>query len=236
MQSKKIQLFILPYAGGSAAAFGKLTGLINAEIEVVAVEYPGRGTRAKEPLSVSFQEMLEDAVNYCREKRREEIPYCMMGYSMGSVLAYEILARKAIPGELRHFFIAAEVSPKERALELRKVANPTEERILQRVAELGGLDERLLKNQRFREIYINPMLNDYRRFFEYRFPGYSDRLMVDATVFYSEKDTAFLDVVKWKELIQGEIEYYQLGENHFFINQLYRKMAEVINETIIGTM
>ena len=232
MQTKKMQLFILPYAGGSIAAFKRLTDLIDDRIDVVTVEYAGRGTRAKDALASSIWELLDDAIAYCCERRNPDIPYSVMGYSMGSVLAYEMVARKVLEGKLRHLFISAEVSPKDRSLELRKVENPTEERILERARRLGGLDERMLKNKRFADIYIKPMLSDYRLFFEYRFGDHNEKINVDTTFFYCEKDTALVDVQKWNELIEGQFDFHELGENHFFINQHYEEMAKVINDTL----
>ncbi|MCR5518542.1 MAG: hypothetical protein K6F17_08235 [Lachnospiraceae bacterium] len=232
MQNKKMQLFIFPYAGGSIAAFKRLTDLIDDRIDVVTVEYAGRGTRVKNALASSIWEFLDDAIEYCRERRNTDIPYSVMGYSMGSVLAYEMVARKALVGKLRHLFISAEVSPKDRSLELRKVENPTEERILERARRLGGLDERMLKNKRFADIYIKPMLSDYRLFFDYRFGDHKEKINVDTTFFYCEKDTALVDVQKWNELIEGQFDFHELGENHFFINQYYEEMARVINNTL----
>ena len=232
MPDKKMQLFILPYAGGSIAAFNRLTDSIDERVDVVTVEYPGRGTRVKEPLCGSIEDLLNDAIQYCCDRRVESLPYAVMGYSMGSVLAYEMIIRKSIPGELKHLFISAEVSPKDRSLELRKVENPTEERILERAKRLGGLDERILKNRRFADIYIKPMLSDYRLFFDYRFGGYTEKIKVDTTFFYCENDTPCEDVLRWNELIDGEFDFHEMGENHFFINQHYEEMAVVINETM----
>lgn len=233
MQNKEVQLFILPYAGGSIAAFKRLTDLIDERIDVVTVEYPGRGTRVKEPLVDNIEALIKDAIKFCYERRNNSIPYAVMGYSMGSVMAYEMLARKALPGELRHFFVSAEVSPKERSLELRKVSNPTNERLLERARSLGGLDERMLCNKRFFDIFIRPMLSDYRLFFEYRFPGYQEKLKADTTFFYCEQDTSLIDIEKWSELIEGKYDFHEMGENHFFINQHYQEMAKVINDTLV---
>ena len=182
MPDKKLQLFILPYAGGSNTSFRRLSALIDEWVEVITVEYPGRGTRAKEPYSTGFWDLFEDAANYIRKRRNANIPFCLMGYSMGSILVYE-LARYNIPGILKHMFIAAEVSPRGRALELRQVDNPTEEELIERAKQLGGFDERMLMNPRFREIYLKPMLSDYRNFLEYRFTEASGRITTDTTFF-----------------------------------------------------
>ena len=233
MQNKELQLFILPYAGGSIAAFKRLTDLIDERIEVITVEYAGRGTRAKEPLAESVQSLLDDAIAYCQERRKQGLPYAVMGYSMGSVLAYEMIARQEIFGQLRHFFISAEVSPKDRWLELRKVEDPTEERILERARRLGGLEERMLKNKRFFDIYIKPMLSDYRLFFDYQFSDPYEKLHVNTTFFYCQQDTALEDVKKWDELIDGEFAFYEMGKDHFFINQRDEEMAGIINRTLV---
>ncbi len=232
MQEKHIQLFILPYAGGSIAAFKRLTDLIDKRIDVITVEYLGRGTRAKEPLAESFWDLMDDAVVYCKERRNVDLPYAVMGYSMGSILSYEIIVRKALAGELKHLFISAEVSPKDRSLELQKEDCLTGERILERAKSLGGINERMIGNKRFADIYIRPMISDYRNFFGYRFGDYTERIEADTTFFYSEEDTALKDVRKWEELIDGSFDYHELGKNHFFINQQYEEMARVINETL----
>ena len=229
---KDIQLFILPYAGGSIASFKRLTSLLDEHIEAITVEYPGRGARAKESLSTNFEELLKDTIEYCRARRKSDLPYTIMGYSMGSVLAYEIIARGALNERPKHIFIAAEVSPKDRALELRKVENPTEERIVERARKLAGFDDRLPTNKRFFDIYMKPMMSDYRLFFQYRFSGISEKINANTTVFYCEKDTPYDDVCKWEDLIDGAFDYHEMGENHFFINQHYVEMAAIINNAL----
>ena len=230
--SKDIQLFILPYAGGSIASFKRLTGLLDEHIDVITVEYPGRGTRAKTQLVSTFEDLLRDAIDYCRARRKPDLPYAIMGYSMGSVLAYEIVARGALNDMPKHIFIAAEVSPKDRAQELRKVENPTEERIIERARKLGGFDDGLLTNKRFFDIYMNPMMSDYRLFFQYRFSGISEKINANTTVFYCEKDMPYDDVCKWEDLMDGVFDYHEMGENHFFINQHYEEMATIINNVL----
>ena len=232
MNDKELQLFILPYAGGSIASFRRLTDLIDERIEVVPVEYAGRGVRAKEPLASSLAEMLEDAIRYCKEYRDRNVPYAVFGYSMGTLLGYEMLVRGGLSGELIHFFVAAEVSPQTRALELRQEKNPTDEIVLKRARDLGGLDERLLNNKRFADIYLKPMISDYKHFFEYRFDDSGKKIDCDATFFYCEKDTALCDVKKWEQLINGEYDYHELGEGHFFINQEYEEMARIVNHRL----
>ena len=105
--------------------------------------------------------------------------------------------------------------------------------MIERAKSLGGLDTRLLENKRFVEVYLRPMVSDFRHLFEYRYKDYGRTSHCDTTFFYSESDTKKKDVGQWEKLIDGSYEYYEMGSNHFFINQYYDEMAEVINEKLI---
>ena len=233
MHSKQIQLFIFPYAGGSIASFKRVTDLLDQRIDVVTVEYSGRGTRSKEPLAASFGEMLDDATKYCMQRRKDTIPFAVMGYSMGCFLSYEALAKKLIQGEATHYFLCAEISPQTRRFELENVQNPSDDWLIERAKELGGLDERLLNDERFRELFLAPMVSDFRHLFEYRYKDYKKRIKTDTTFFYCEKDTPKADVQKWELLIDGRFDYHEMGMNHFFINQHFKEIANVINSCLI---
>ncbi len=229
---KRVQLFILPYAGGSTAALKRLTDLIDEKIETITVEYPGRGTRAKEPFADSIESLIADAISYCKSRREKSVPYAIMGYSMGSVLAYEIVARGSLVGTLQHLFIGAQISPKERSEKFGRIVDPSEGQIIEIAMRFGGLDKRMLENKRFFDIYIKPMISDYRLFFDYRFREHREKTRVDTTFFYCERDTRVTDVEKWIELLEGRFEYYEMGENHFFINSCYDRIADIINKTL----
>ena len=48
IMNHKIQLFLLPYAGGSSFSFMKLVHFLNPQIEAIPIEYAGRGRRKEE--------------------------------------------------------------------------------------------------------------------------------------------------------------------------------------------
>ncbi len=229
MKNKGMQLFVLPYAGGSNANFKRLKEGIDPRIEVIVIEYPGRGKRRGEDFSETLTGLIRDAADSMNRKRDVELPYSVLGYSMGSVLAYEILVSGEINGACSHVFLSAEISPRDRAAQLSQVQNPTDQFILKRAKGLGGLDPRLAENERFAQIFIRPLVSDYKLFYTYRFADGRDKLKCNATFFYSQKDTPLAEVKKWDELIEGDLDYYEFGENHFFINQYYAQMSEIIN-------
>ena len=94
----KKQIFCFTYAGGNATLF-----------ELVKMEYSGHGTRHKEPLYMSFDELADDMYAGLKSKYNGS-EYALFGYSMGTISLVEVLKRIItdqkipLPG---HVFLAA---------------------------------------------------------------------------------------------------------------------------------
>lgn len=234
MNDRKIQLFIMPYAGGSSYSFNKLLRYIDSKIDVVIVEYPGRGTRANEKLVDSFEDLLIDSMEYASVKRNMLMPYAIMGYSMGSILAYELLRSGVLGEKVSHTFICAQVSPIECSLEFSREGNLTDEAIIEKAREKGCVDDRLLYNKRFYDIYVYPVVSDYKLLYEYRYCEKGEPVVSNTTFFYCENDTSQKRLLEWNKLIEGEFDFYEYKGGHFFMNQYYREMASVINKKLLG--
>ena len=93
MNKKKIQLFLLPFAGGNSASFKRLTDLLDSHIEVISVEYAGRLSRYKEDYITDYEKFLEDVASYIHG-RRSDLPIAVLGYSLGSVLAFDLITKR----------------------------------------------------------------------------------------------------------------------------------------------
>lgn len=233
IMDKKIQLFILPFAGGCKDSFKRLIEYIDKRIEVTAIEYPGRGERAREPLVNTFQELFSDAANTAQSMRNERIPYSVFGYSMGAIIGYEFLRGNILPGKTKRNFFCAQISPKERAKEFNLIKSESDDIIINTIKDMGGINECLDRNKRFHDIYIKPVLSDIKALYQYRFKESRIKIKTDITLFYSNKETTLKDMHKWSELIEGDIEYCQYEGNHFFIQEHYFDIARTINDRLL---
>lgn len=102
---KKIKLLCLPYAGASATIYYKFQPLLEEKINLIPIELSGRGTRIDEPLLFSFKEAINDVVNQIQANINSEDEYMILGYSFGSLLAYE--ASQRLKKKPLHLFLAA---------------------------------------------------------------------------------------------------------------------------------
>ncbi len=84
-----MQLFCVPYAGGSSRAYRNWPREFPDGTEVVALEFAGRGSRAKQPFPESVPEAALDLAETVRERATGE-PYVLFGHSMGSLVVFEM--------------------------------------------------------------------------------------------------------------------------------------------------
>lgn len=114
-----MQLFCITYAGGSAKFIREFADLLPKEIECIAIEYTGRGERFKEAMYESFDEMVEDVEKQINMQVDTNTEMAVWGYSMGSLVAYEIVSRKLLIKQPITLFVAAHFSPTVSSVEDR---------------------------------------------------------------------------------------------------------------------
>lgn len=224
---EKIQLFILPFAGGNASSFNKLIEFIDQRIEVVTIEYSGRGTRLKEGYIVDYDMFIADVVQQIRRRRNPKLDLSLFGYSMGATIVYELTSSNMLDAKPKHIFYGA-----RNCLKTEKLSAMDEDDFVRYSMTLGGFDEHIIQNKRMFKLFIHPLKDDYTIAKQYKF---SEGILpsCDTTVFYCEKDTSYNEVYGWSELTVGSTSFYEFGENHFFIKDHYKEIAEIINNTLL---
>lgn len=232
MKEKRIQLFLLPFAGGSSLSFMKMLRFLDPCIEAITIEYSGRGSRKNENFIERYDDFLKDVIAYISSHRSKELPYAIFGYSMGSVLAFDIVSNNLLDSMPKHAFFCAEGSliinnP------ARMYGSLPEKEFKEKIILMDGLDRRLLENESLLDSYINLIRKDFNILGQFKYPSNS-KIECDATIIYSSKDSTCINMDDWSKVVNGNINFYQIGNNHFFIHQNYREIADIINNSIIG--
>lgn len=222
---RKIQLFCLPFAGGSRASFKQLESMLEPSIDVFTIEYPGRATRIDEPFADSWESLMEDVKKQIKDHRISSLPFAILGYSMGTAIAYEMLQFRLDEKPI-HAFLCARGCGGQFDIpgELK-----SKDEFAQELKKLGGMDERILKDRRFLNLFMCPVYEDYKLLNQYYYKPDKGLPEMDFTVFYCEKDTPYDTVQQWQNRTTGSVEYFEMGENHFFINSDCEEMAHIIN-------
>ena len=227
----KPQLFCFTFAGGTAAFFDVIEKEL-PNIDLVKLEYAGHGNRRKEPTYQDFDALAEDMFSSFK-KAYSGGRYGIMGYSMGSISAAEVLKR-IISESLTlptHVFLAAH-EPHTKAELMNFTPDELDAWVRERTIQFGAVPEKLINNRPFWRTYLPLYRADYSIIGTYRFEELDLKTEIPATFFYSEKDTPLKEMELWKKYFVGETDFYRFEGNHFFIQEHHSEMAEIIQEKL----
>ena len=232
MQDERFLLFCFPYAGGTSDFYNDIEEACGDRVEFVKLDYAGHGKRMKEKLCQSIGELTEDLLPQVKKRLKANpgMSYAMMGYSMGSIVMFDMLIRIAAISDCRLpwgvFISAHEPQPIESLKHIPE--ENTDDWVKERTIEFGGIDKRLLNNSSFWRIYLPIFKADYKMIADYRFADISFTTNVPATVFYSEEDTPLREMQEWKRYFVGDCDFVSYNGSHFFIENNYQDMADII--------
>ncbi len=107
-----LRLVCLHHAGGTSALFDAWPDGLPAQVEVIAVELPGRGSRADEAPCTELGPLL-DALERALASLHDR-PFALFGHSFGAVVAFELCRRLRRQGAPMpsHLFVSGFVGPR----------------------------------------------------------------------------------------------------------------------------
>lgn len=107
----QVRLFCLPPAGGGTTLFRDWRQELDASVELILVQLPGRETRLDEP-PIRDREALVERLGRLLLPEIER-PFALFGHSFGALLAFELarLLRRRGWGKPAHLFFSARRAP-----------------------------------------------------------------------------------------------------------------------------
>ena len=137
-----LRLVCFPYAGGGASVFRTWPDGLPANVEVWAVELPGRETRSRDRLLYARSELvaqLADAV-----APQLQAPFVLYGHSLGAVIAFHFareLRRRGCTAPA-HLFVSGRQAPQ--LAEPAPMHGLPDAQLLDRLHRLGGIPDAVL--------------------------------------------------------------------------------------------
>ncbi|MFE4336625.1 thioesterase II family protein [Streptomyces sp. NPDC056831] len=211
-----VRLVCFPHAGGAASYFFQVSRQLSAVADVLAVQYPGRQERRKEPFISSVTELADVLVAELRQWA--DRPLALFGHSMGALVAYEVARRLEQEGvKPVALFASGRAAPslsRDEGVHLR-----SDEGLLDKVRELGGTAGALLEDPDVVEMLMPAIRNDYRAVETYRHtPG--QPLACPLVVFTGDADPQVTraGAQAWDAFSTGGFELNTYSGGHFFLD------------------
>jgi medium-chain acyl-[acyl-carrier-protein] hydrolase len=139
------RLICFPHGGGGASVFADWTSMIPPEIELVAVQLPGRQNRiAEEPFNAAGP-LINALVHALRPVL--DGAFSFFGHSCGAALAYELTWALRAQGRCgpEQLFLSAQAAPGVTGI--RQLHDLPDEEFLAEVLALGGMDPELSQDE-----------------------------------------------------------------------------------------
>ncbi|MER6786899.1 alpha/beta fold hydrolase [Streptomyces sp. NPDC000658] len=155
------RLYAFPHAGGSAAAYARWARLLPDDVEVAAVQLPGRQDRRATAAFTDLDTLVE-AVYEALEDDLDGRPFAFFGHSMGALLAYRLTVALRADGARGPVLLAVSgweggahrVSPVP-------VERMPDDEFLERVAGFGGLPPECTENSELLELVLPTLRADF---------------------------------------------------------------------------
>lgn len=213
-------LFCLSHAGGSAALYGQWGREFCDEIQVVALEYPGRGSRCRETLYGNFAEGVDDLVTQVVGRVAPGRRYALFGHSMGATMAYEIYRRLQglhylLPS---HVFLSGKNPPDEEVC--RRDVALDESSLTTLLTRLGGIPPELMDNMRFLKRHLEVFRSDLELLDTYcTSPNHF--LIRGLVILFGRDDDTVTEqsLEQWGRYGQGGHKMYSFDGGHFYLKQ-----------------
>lgn len=221
------RLVCFAHAGGAAGYWQPLADALPGRVEVLAVQYPGRQDRHREPavedlhaLAARVADVLRDSVGGA------EAPWAFLGHSMGASVAYETAALLGGAGP-RVLFVSGRRAPSRP----RRTAESfrDDRALLDKVRGLGGTAARLLDDADVQELILPALRADYRAVAAYTgTPGAPLSCPVVALTGDSDSEASLADVSAWRQHTTGPFDLRVFPGGHFFLADHWAAVAQLV--------
>jgi medium-chain acyl-[acyl-carrier-protein] hydrolase len=232
-----IKLFCFPYAGGSASAFASVTSRLSKDIQVTALELPGRGNRRNEPLCTDMQQILDelfDAVTFRISGHEKKV--ILWGHSMGALVAF-FLARKfkqAGVSVISDLIVSSMKGPSSISVPEIPLHQLPKMEFLEKFSSItsSGRNFNIYQNSTLID-FIEPVLRaDIAAIEKCRYPE-AAQLDIPITVIAGQEDKAVMEFYHtWQKETIYPLKSHEVKGGHFFLLEDSITTAEIISGII----
>ena len=214
-RSATARLVCLPHAGGSASFFLPVAAALGADVDVLAVQYPGRqDRRTEQPLTDVHT--LADRIHGIL-LRQPPLPVTFFGHSLGAIIAFETIRRLDADGRTPvHLFASGRRAPssyREESVHLRD-----DDGVIAEARALKGTAASLLGNDELMRAALPALRADFQAAATYRCaPGVTIDCSVAVLTGDSDPKTTVAEANAWAGHTAGTCTTHVFSGGHFFL-------------------
>jgi medium-chain acyl-[acyl-carrier-protein] hydrolase len=229
----RFRLFCFPYAGGGASIYRFWPERLPPEIEVCAIQLPGRENRYNE-LPIDKLSSLVDALADVLYPYLD-LPFAFFGHSLGSLISFELarrLRRQKAPCPVK-LFVSGRRAP--------QIPNPDppihqlpDAEFIEELRRLNGTPKAVLANPELMEVFL-PLLRSDIRLCETYVYNHEASLDCPISAFggLEDEEASREELAAWSDQTRSRFRMQMFPGDHFFLNgKESNVLLEVISKDI----
>jgi medium-chain acyl-[acyl-carrier-protein] hydrolase len=232
----RVRLFCFPYAGGGASAFNGWADQVPADVEICAIQLPGRETRINEEPFARLEPMIEAAAGAVVPY--DDLPFAFFGHCLGALIAFELARRlgASVNSGLRHLFVAGCRAPQLPRVG-RSIHTLPDSAFIERLRELKQTPEILLHNSELMSLYLPALRADFGVWETYVYAD-GEPLACPISAFGGMEDAKLTpDAVQpWRAQTRNAFVRRALPGNHFFLHSSRPLLLQLISDDLRHTL
>ncbi|MFD3748543.1 thioesterase II family protein [Nocardia sp. NPDC058633] len=224
------RLVCFPHAGGSASYFFPVSQALTPEMDVVAVQYPGRQDRRHEPCIDDIHQLADELVPQLLPWA--DRPLTLFGHSMGASIGFEVGRKLEEHGvTLTGLFASGRRAPSQ--IRDERVHQLTDDQLIADIGRLSGTDSQVLGDPEILHMILLALRSDYRAAETYRFQG-GPELSCPIVALTGDNDPQVtLDEARaWGRHTRGAFELQVYPGGHFYLNSQAAQVLQSIKNHI----
>ena len=228
----RLRLFCLPFAGGGASTYRGWPDHLPVDVEVIAVQLPGREERLREPAYTSAVELSRKLVTVLA--RYLDRPFALFGHSMGGLVAFELtrtLRAAGLPLP-EHLFVSAHCGPRK-AFCLPPVSGMSDRELLMLIRRMGGTRDEVLQDDDVMKLMLPLLRADLTICETYHYiPEAPLPCPISAFGGVLDDHVRRADVLTWGAETSGGFQARMFPGGHFFLDDAKPRLLQTIAEDL----
>lgn len=228
-----LRLFCFSYAGSGASIFRSwATEFPSSDVELFAIQLPGRENRFREPLCTNLAPLIHALTSALVPYL--DRPFAFFGHSLGALISFEVARQLRQLHHLSpfHLMVSSRHAPQLPAL-TQPIHQLPDAEFLRELRRYNGTPENVLQNHELMQLFLPILRADFTLNEAYL---YTHEAPLDCSIsaFGGLQDElvshASLDA--WREQTVSQFDLFRFAGNHFYLKNQQKELLSKISDIL----